>query len=84
MATPEQVELFASLFRGRPDAYARYWEKNGRSGYSPAYSFDWNEFNAHRSVGGSIKTFEHKTLLPFTHEVIANHLNGRALVGNLL
>ncbi len=81
MATPEQVELFASLFRGRPDAYARYWEKNGRSGYSPAYSFDWNEFNAHRNTGGSLKTFEHKTLLPFTSQVVADHLNGRSLVG---
>ncbi len=81
MATPEQVELFASLFHGREDAYARYWEKNGRSGYSPAYSFDWNEFNAHRSTGGSLKTFERKTLLPFTREVIANHLNRRILIG---
>lgn len=81
MITPEQIELFASLFQGRPDAYARYWEKNGRSGYSPAYAFDWNEFNAHRKTGGSLKTFEHKMLLPFTREVIMDHLNGRVLAG---
>lgn len=81
MATPGQIDIFATLFRGRPDVYARYWEKNGRSGYSPAYSFDWNEFNAHRKTGGSLKTFEHKVLLPFTREVIADHLNGRLLAG---
>lgn len=43
MVTPEQIDLFTSLFRGRPDAYARYWEKNGRSGYSPAYAFDYRD-----------------------------------------
>ncbi len=81
MITPEQVDLFASLFRGRPDTYARYWEKNGRSGYSPAYSFNWNEFMAHKRAGGSIKTFENKTLLPLTQEVFKNHLDGRLLAG---
>ena len=34
---PEQLVLYRSLFRGREDCYARYWEKNGRSGYSPTY-----------------------------------------------
>jgi len=33
----QQLELFMSLFRGRTDVYARHWEKDGRSGYSPAY-----------------------------------------------
>lgn len=32
----ERVNLFLSLFQGRPDVYARRGEsKNGRSGYSP-------------------------------------------------
>ena len=31
---PEKVALSLSLFQGRPDVYARRWErKNGRSGY---------------------------------------------------
>ncbi len=81
MVNDEQIALFASLFRGRSDVYARYWEKNERSGYSPAYSFDWNEFIAHKRAGGSIKTLENKTLLPLTHEVFRNHLNGRLLAG---
>lgn len=81
MVTPEQIDLFASLFRGRSDVYARYWEKNGRSGYSPAYSFNWTEFMTHKRSGGSIKTFENKTLLPLTHEILRDHLSGRLLVG---
>ena len=73
--------MFASLFRGRSDVYARHWEKNGRSGYSPAYSFDWNEFMAHKKVGGSIQTFKNKALLPVTHNVLQKHLDGQLLVG---
>ena len=42
--TEDQLNLFLSLFRGRLDVYARHWEKNGKSGYSPAYSFNWQEF----------------------------------------
>ncbi len=81
MATSEQVDLFASLFRGRSDAFARYWEKDGRSGYSPAYSFEWNEFMAHKRAGGSIKTFQNKTLIPFDKDILRKHLNGQLLAG---
>ncbi|MDP2883901.1 MAG: DEAD/DEAH box helicase family protein [Ignavibacteria bacterium] len=78
---PLQVELFMSLFRGRSDAYARRWEKEGRSGYSPAYEFSWNEFMAHKRRGGSLKDFENKKLLPLTDEVIKKHLLGVQVIG---
>lgn len=81
MVTAEQINLFVSLFRGRPDAFARYWEKDGRSGYSPAYSFDWNEFMAHKQAGGSMKTFQNKTLLPLDTDIFRRHLNGQLLAG---
>ena len=55
-----------SLFRGRTDVYARHWEKDGRSGYSPAYEFNWDEFMAHKRRGGSMKDFENKKLIPLT------------------
>ena len=42
--TEEQLLTYMSLFRVRNDVYARRWEKGDRSGYSPAYSFDGNEF----------------------------------------
>ena len=54
----DKITLYRSLFRGRDDIFARRWEKDGKSGYPPAYSFDWNEFNAHRSRGGTLKNFE--------------------------
>ena len=70
-----------SIFMGRTDVFARRWEKDNRSGYSPAYKFDWNEFNAHRRRGGSLKDFENKELVPLTTEVIKNHLLGMHVVG---
>lgn len=73
----EQVALFMSLFRGRQDAYARYWEKGGQSGYSPAYHFNWTEFQAFKKQGGTLKEFKNKQLLPLTKEVILKHLTGQ-------
>ena len=69
-----QFELFISLFRGRTDVWARYWEKNGRSGYSPAYDFDWDEFLAHKNRGGSMKNFPNKRLIPLAPDIIKKHL----------
>jgi hypothetical protein len=60
----DKIQLFRSLFRGRDDVFAKRWEKGGRSGYGPEYSFDWQEFNAHRAQGGSLKDFEHKIACP--------------------
>ena len=79
--TDENLNLYLSLFRGRSDVFARYWEKDGRSGYSPAYSFDWNEFQAHRQKGGSIKTFENKKLVPISKDILKQHLKGKQALG---
>lgn len=76
-----QLNLYLTLFRGRTDVYARRWEKNGKSGYSPAYQFDWNEFLAHKNRGGTMATFEHKTATPFTPDVIKKHLIGQHVTG---
>ena len=81
MTNQEKIALYSSLFRGRMDMYPRRWEKNGKSGWSPAYSFDWNDFNAHRAKGGTIKTFEHKILSPITDEILSNHLLGKETIG---
>ncbi len=79
--TSEKTHLFMSIFMGRTDVFARRWEKDNRSGYSPVYRFDWNEFNEHRRRGGSIKDFENKELVPLTAEVIKNHLLGMHVIG---
>jgi len=78
---PHSVDLFMSLFHGRSDAYARRWEKEGRSGYSPAYEFNWDEFMAHKRRGGSLKDFKNKRLLALTDSVIKRHLLGLEAVG---
>src|SRR3989344_6087880 len=79
--TDKQLELFMSVFRCRTEVYARRWEKNGKSGYSPAYDFNWDEFMAHKRRGGSMKDFENKKLLPLTNYVIKQHLLGQRIVG---
>lgn len=81
MFDQSQINLYRSLFRGRDDAYARRWEKNGQSGWSPAYTFDWTDFNAHRAQGGSLKDFKKKELSPLTDYIIIQHLQGRKAIG---
>ncbi len=81
MQTDDKTSLYRSLFRGREDIFARRWEKGEKSGYSPAYAFDWNEFNVHRARGGTLKDFENKTPLELTDAVIMEHLAGRAALG---
>ena len=80
MITTEQILLYRTLFHGRQDIYARYWEKNGKHGYFPAYKFDWQEFLAHKAKGGTIATFEHKTSNPLTLDILHAHLEGSKAV----
>lgn len=81
MLADEKIELYQSLFRGREDIFARRWEKGDKSGYSPAYSFNWNEFNIHRAQGGTLKDFENKTPIPLTNTVVRQHLLGQVVAG---
>ncbi|MFH1089056.1 MAG: DEAD/DEAH box helicase family protein [Candidatus Uhrbacteria bacterium] len=77
----EQINLYLSLFRGRTDVFARRWEKSEKSGYSPAYDFNWTEFLAHKNRGGTMASFENKKAIPLTPDVIKKHLAGRDVVG---
>ncbi len=70
-----------NLFAGRRDVYARRWERNGKSGYSPVYSFSWPEFMAHKQNGGTMANFTNKASLPMTMEVIQKHLEGDDYLG---
>ncbi len=79
--SPQNIELFMSRFRGRTDAYARRWDKDGRSGYSPAYEFNWDEFMSHKRRGGSLKDFQNKRLIPLSRDVIRRHLLGVDVIG---
>jgi len=60
MQADDKIKLYRSLFRGRDDVFARRWDKTG--GYFPDYTFDWNEFNAHKTAVGTINDFKNKQL----------------------
>jgi superfamily II DNA or RNA helicase len=81
MQPDNKIQLYRLLFRGRDDIFARRWEKDDKSGYAPAYTFSWSEFNAHRAKGGKLNDFDNKTPMPLTDEIIRQHLVGQITVG---
>lgn len=70
-----------SLFRGRTDIYAVRWEKEGGSGYMPAYKVDWTDYNKHKAQGGTFKDYKNKEYLPFDDKAIESHLSGKETCG---
>jgi len=77
----DQINLFRSFFRGRNDVFAIRWEKDGRSGYMPAYKVDWTDYNQHKANGGTFKNYNKKEYLPFGNEAIVDHLSGKETIG---
>ncbi|MHA7109029.1 TOTE conflict system archaeo-eukaryotic primase domain-containing protein [Sunxiuqinia elliptica] len=75
------INLYKSLFRGRTDIYAVRWEKDGRSGYMPAYKVDWTDYNKHKAQGGTFKNYKKKEYLPFDNSAIESHLSGEETCG---
>lgn len=77
----EQVKLYRSLFNGRQDVFAIRWEKEGKSGYMPAYHFDPYMFRSHKMAGGTFQNYKDKAYLPLTDEQVVKHLNGSQFIG---
>src|SRR5450756_1491159 len=77
----EDINFFKSLFNGRQDVYATHWEKNGKSGYMPAYKVDWSDYRKHTASGGTFKDYTKKEYQPFTNEVILRHFQGSETIG---
>jgi superfamily II DNA or RNA helicase len=77
----EYIELIRSLFRGRQDIYAIRWEKEGKSGYMPAFKVDWTDYRKHKLSGGSFKDYSKKEYQPLTDEVFIRHLQGLETIG---
>jgi len=42
--TEDNIALFTAIFIGRQDIYAVRREKDGKSGYMPAYKVDWSGY----------------------------------------
>lgn len=77
----QRVALFRSLFRGREDVYARRWEKEARSGYSPASAKDWKAIQRSRPEDRKRVERETRRFFPLTDAVIESHLLGKETVG---
>jgi len=81
LITEGQLNLYQSLFRGRTDVYARYWEKNGQANYSPAYDVNWTAYNNFKLKGGAFKDFKDKKLISLTPDIVKKHLIGAHAIG---
>ena len=79
--TNAQITLFKSLFHCREDVFALRWEKEKKSGYMPAYSFDPYRYRVHKMNGGTFQNYPDKSYLPLTDNQILKHLNGEQLMG---
>ncbi len=75
------IDVYKSLFRGREDVYAVRWEKDGRSGYMPAYKVDWEDYNRYKSSGGTFSGYTKKEYLPFNDTVVKEHFLGKTTIG---
>ena len=77
----EQIQILKSVFKGREDVFAIRWEKENKSGYTPAYSYDPYMYRAHKMKGGTFQNYNDKTYLKLGNEQIEKHLNGEHLIG---
>jgi hypothetical protein len=68
----ESLNVYMSLFRGRQDAFAIRWDRDGRSGYMPAYDLNWDEF-AIQANGGTLKDYPNKSYSLLTEQRLLNH-----------
>ncbi|MBI2066914.1 MAG: DEAD/DEAH box helicase family protein [Deltaproteobacteria bacterium] len=81
LSADQKITLFRSLFRGREDVYALRWEgKDGKKGYSPACSHDWDcPLCSHDRSKRS--RCENRKFLPLTDQAIRDHLSGKQTIG---
>jgi len=75
------IDSYKSIFRGRHHIYAIRWEKDGKSGYMPAYKVDWNDYRKHKSTGGSFKDYSKKEYQTLTDDALMRHLQGIETIG---
>jgi superfamily II DNA or RNA helicase len=78
----EKVALFRSLFAGRDDVFAKFWQnpKTGRKGYAPVCHNEWvrGVCEKPRVKCGECPV---QAFIPVTDEVVTDHLRGRLVMG---
>jgi hypothetical protein len=77
----DQLLTFKSLFKGREDVFSIRWEKDGKSGYFPAYDMNQKEYSQHKAKGGTLDNFSSKKLQPLTDGQLLRHLTGNVIIG---
>ena len=82
LSSLEKIRLFFDFFRGRKDVYARFWRssKTGRSGYSPVCANEWSRGICNKKITRCADC-PNRELVPFTKQVVAEHLKGNITVG---
>ena len=75
------IDLYKSFFRGREDLFAVRLERNGKATYFQSYDYDPYQFRLHKMKGGTLQTFQNKTLRALTNDQIERHLNGDHFIG---
>ena len=75
----EKLRLFSTLFHGRQDVFARFWQsqKTGKKGYSPVCEHEWQPSICTKPTTRCTSC----KYLPLNDEVIYSHLEGRHIVG---
>jgi len=77
----KEINLIKTLFKGRQDVFAKYWQKGSKSGYMPAYHYDQYRYRVHKMNGGTFKNYNDKMYLPFSDQQITKHIRGEQLIG---
>ena len=80
--SPEKVELYQSLFRGREDVYARLWQNKRtlKVGYSPVCKNEWDH-GLCQKFRVKCSDCPNREFAPLTNQVILNHLEGKLTAG---
>ena len=79
--TDEHVKLFASLFRGRDEVFAKRWEsRSGRSGFTPVCKHEWVRGICKKPRIKCSECF-HREFVPLTPDIIRQHFMGKVTVG---
>lgn len=82
LSTELKVSLFRSYFRGREDIYALRWEgKDGKKGYSPACSHDWDCPSCSHDRKAKRSRCENRKFYSLTDQAIHDHLSGKTTIG---
>lgn len=81
VSTQDKINLFRSLFLGRPDVFARRWESSqGKAGYSPVCGNEWRD-GVCEKPRVKCSACNYRQLLPLTEQVIYDHLAGNHVIG---